>query len=112
MKPTACHSYVVSRFWRLSFSFALAAVVVFPVQASVTFEWSAGTNCGNGPYVGFAAGGSSFQVSLCASTTIERGCGFSAILQAGDTSVELQRNFMVTARTVGTSYPDPNAAIT
>ncbi len=111
MKPTACLSYSVSRFWRLSFSFILAAVVVFPVQATVTFEWSAGANCGNIPYAGFTPGGSSFQVSLCASTTVERGCGFSAILQAADTSVELQRNFVVTARTLGTSYPDPNAAI-
>ena len=112
MKPSACLSNSVSRFWRLSFSFVLTAVVVFPVQASVSFEWSAGANCGNSPYAGFSPGGSSFQVSLCASTTIERGCGFSAILQAADTTIGLQRNFVVTARALGTGYPDPNATIT
>ena len=112
MKPVSAQSRFVRRLSRLFFAFAFAALVVFPVQAAITFEWSAGANCGNSPYAGFTPGGPSFLVSLCASTTIERGCGFSAILQAADTSADLQRNFVVTARTLGNSYPDPNTAIT
>ena len=100
-----------SFFPRLFFAFTLATGVGFPVQAAVTVEWSAGSTCGNTSYVGFTPGGPAFQVSLCASTTIERGCGFSAILQAADTSTELQNNFVVTARTLGVRYPDPNAAV-
>ncbi len=83
----------------------------FPVHASVTFDWSVGATCGNGSSVGFTPGGAPFQVSLCASTTVERGCGFSAVLKASDTSTAQQNNFSVTAVTVGTSYPDRNFAV-
>ncbi len=61
--------------------------------------------------MGFTPGGAPFQVSLCASTTVERGCGFSAVLKASDTSAAQQNNFSVTAVTVGTSYPDRNFAV-
>ena len=82
-----------------------------PAHAVVTFDWSAGATCGNGSSVGFTPGGATFQVSLCASTTVERGCGFSAVLKASDTSVAQQNNFSVIALTVGTSHPDRNFAV-
>ena len=93
-------------------SVALATLgLSFPAHAVVTFDWSAGATCGNGSSVGFTPGGALFQVSLCASTTVERGCGFSAVLKASDTSAAQQNNFSVTAVTVGTSYPDRNFAV-
>ena len=77
----------------------------FPAQATVTYHWSNGTTCGNTPTASFSPGGAAFQVSLCASTTTERGCGFTAVLQAnlsGESNA-----FSITARALGTGYVDP-----
>ena len=88
-----------------------ALVIIAPAQAAVTFNWSAGATCGNSSSVGFTPGGAAFQASLCASTTAERGCGYSAVLRASDTTAGQQNNFRVTALARGGNYPDPNTAI-
>ena len=82
----------------------------FPAQALVTYSWSAGAACGNPATASFNTGGPTIQASLCVSTTTERGCGFSAILQAG-TALE-SNAFSVTARTLGSNYVDANATPT
>ena len=72
---------------------ALAAIAfatlgfAFPAQATVTFVWSAGNTCGNPATASFIAGGATFQASLCASTTTERGCGFTAVVQAASATM-------------------------
>ena len=93
---------------------ALAAMALatlgfaFPAEATVTFNWSAGATCGNPPTASFSPGGATFQATLCASTTTERGCGFTAVLQA-NTAGE-SNAFSVTARNIGTAYVDPTVA--
>lgn len=82
----------------------------FPAQATVTFNWSAGATCGNSSSVGFSPGGATFQASLCASTTTERGCGYSAVLRASDMTPAQQSKFRITALARGGNYPDPNVA--
>ena len=77
----------------------------FPAEATVIYHWSNGTTCGNAPTAGFSPGGAIFQVSLCASTTTERGCGFTAVLQAN--SAGESNAFSITARALGTGYVDP-----
>ncbi len=95
---------------------SLAAIAVamlgiaLPAQATVVYNWSAGATCGNPATTSFSTSGPSFQASLCASTTTERGCGFSAILQSN--SAAESNAFSVTARTFGSSYTDANAAPT
>ena len=88
-----------------------ALVIAFPAQAIVTFNWSAGATCGSSSSVGFIPGGSAFQASLCASTTTERGCGFSTVVRASDMTVAQQNNFRIIALKRGSNYPDPNMAI-
>jgi len=82
--------------------------IALPAQATVVYSWSAGATCGNPATASFTTSGPTFQASLCASTTTERGCGFSAVLQAN--SAAESNAFSVTARTLGTSYTDPNSA--
>ncbi|MCY7389020.1 MAG: hypothetical protein LH481_13330 [Burkholderiales bacterium] len=89
-------------------AFAALGLMV-SAHATVTFQWSAGATCGNASSVGFTPGGATFQASLCASTTTERGCGFSAILQASDMTAAQQNNFSVTAIARGSNYPDATA---
>ena len=87
---------------------AVAALgIAVPAQATVVYSWSAGATCGNPATASFSTSGPSFQASLCASTTTERGCGFSAVLQSN--SAAESNAFSVTARTLGTSYTDANA---
>lgn len=93
---------------------SLAAIAVatlgfaMPAQGTVAYSWSAGATCGNQPMASFTTSGPTFQASLCASTTTERGCGFSAVLQSN--SAAESNAFSVTARIFGTSYTDPNSA--
>ena len=82
--------------------------ITLPAQATVVYSWSAGATCGNSASASFTTSGPSFQASLCASTTTERGCGFSAVLQSK--SAAESNAFSVTARTFGTTYTDPNSA--
>ncbi len=95
---------------------AIAAIAVMSLglasqaNAAVTAFFSAGSTCGGANSTGFSPGGSTVTVSLCASTTTERGCGHSLILTSA--SAAENNAFSVTARTLGPGYPDPNAAPT
>ena len=96
---------------RIFIAIALATLgISFQAAATVTYSWSAGANCGNAPVANFSPGGAPFQASLCASTTApsEAGCGFSAVLLSA-TPAE-SGAFSVTARTLGSNYPDPTSA--
>ncbi len=96
---------------RLLVALALATLgISLPAAATVTYSWSAGSSCGDAPVASFNPGGAAFQASLCASTTAptEGGCGFSAILVAA-TPAE-SNAFSVTARTLGSNYPDATSA--
>jgi len=94
--------------------YAIAAIVIsslgfaFQAQATITPFFSAGATCGGAASTGFSPGGAAVTVSLCVSTTTERGCGHSLQIQSANAGEN--GAFSVASRTLGANYPDPNAA--
>jgi len=87
----------------------VSAGLVAPAEAAVSVFWSAGATCGGATGASFSPGGPNVQMSLCMTTTAPtQTCGHTIVLQSAASE---SGRFIVTQRTLGPNYTDPNSEV-
>ncbi len=103
----------LTKILRLASAITLTALgFAAPAQAAPTAFWSSTANCLTPTTnASFSPGGANVQMSLCMTTTTasDNTCGHTIVLQAA--SIAESGRFVVTQRTLGANYSDPNSEV-